>query len=321
MDRELRSTLISALIVMAVIMTVVIRDAANEDVEPVVELAVELAPFVADGPARHDRPDEVVLESINRLANGDIEVVGWAAATDHVEVLGDGQVLGRVAITGERPAIALEHSLSSVFVGFSGTIAAPSTIEHVCVARPQQFPGLNACDRTGLNLAQQRVVAFYGVPGEPPLGTLGDGSATAVLERLVEQAKAFVTPNRELILAFEVIATVAQSSPGSDGNYSAAIAQDDIWEFLEKIREVDGALVIDFQTGRDMYLDQVPDYLELLSQPDVHIALDPEWDMEEGEIPNQIIGSSDSLEINEVMEFVAQIVRENRLPRKPVLLI
>ena len=75
-------------------------------------------------------------------------------------------------------------------------------------------------------------------------------------------------------------------------------------------------MVIDFQTGRDTYLDQVPDYVDFLSQPDVHIALDPEWDMEAGEVPNEVIGTSDAEEINEVMEFVADIVREHRLPRK-----
>ncbi len=320
MDRELRSTLISALIAFSIIITVVVRDAANEDGESVSESATELSEFVAEGEPRHDRDDEVVLESAERLANGDLEVIGWAADTDHIEVLGDGAVIGRVAITQERPSIAIRNSLRNAFVGFRGSVAVANTVEHVCVVRPEQLPGLNACGRPQLDLNTQRVVAFYGVPGDPALGTLGDGTATSVLERLVEQSQPFATADRTLMLAFEVIATVAQSSPGSDGNYSAAIAKDDIWEFLEKIREVDGALVIDFQTGRDQYLDQVPEYVDLLSEPDVHIALDPEWDMEEGEIPNQIIGSSDSLEINEVMEFVAQIVRDNRLPRKTIVL-
>ncbi len=320
MDREIRSTLISALMVFTIIIVVVVRDAANEDVEPVTESAVELPPYVQEGPPRHDGTDEVVLESVERDANGALEVVGWATGTDRVEVLGDGQVLGTVAIAEERVSTAELNGLPSAFVGFRGTVAAPDTIEHICVTRPGQLPGLSACNDPLLDLENQRVVAFYGVPGDPSLGTLGDGTATSVLGRLVEQAEPYATPDRALMLAFEVVATVAQSSPGSDGNYSAAIAQDDIWEFLEKIREVNGVLLIDFQTGRDMYLDQVPDYVELLSEPDVHIALDPEWDMEEGEVPNEVIGSSDSVEINEVMDFVAEIIRENRLPRKTIVL-
>lgn len=316
-DWQLKRTLVFAAAAFLVIMAVVIRDAASKDTLPFEEATVTLPAFVADGPPRHDSPDEVVLERFERLDDATIRIAGWAAQTDRVEVLAEGQVIATVPITIERFDTALENGLTATpFLGFDAEVPVPAGSGSICVTRPGQLPGVNSCDRPVLDMAGQRVIAFYGVPYAPPLGTLGDGEPEDVLARLEAQAEPFRAQSRPVMLAFEVIATVAQASPGSDGNYSASIAKDDIWTFVDTIRTAGGIMVIDFQTGRDTYLDQVPDYVDFLSQPDVHIALDPEWDMEEGEVPNEVIGSSDAEEINEVMEFVAEIVREHRLPRK-----
>lgn len=316
-DWQLRRTLIFAAAAFVVMLTVVLRDAANESAPTIEESAIELPPFVADGPPRHDPAGEVVLERFERVDATTVRLAGWAASTDRVEVIADGEVVAVVPITIERTDTAIENDLPGTFVGFDAEIELPEgSGAAVCVARPDQLPGVNACDRPLLDMATQRVVAFYGVPYAPPLGTLGDGPPETVLARLEAQAEPYRADTRDVMLAFEIIATVAQAGPGSDGNYSAAIAKDDIWEFVDTIRSAGGVTVIDFQTGRDMYLDQVPDYVEFLTQPDIHIALDPEWDMEEGEVPNEVIGSSDAEEINEVMDYVAEIIRENRLPRK-----
>ncbi len=314
-------TLASALLAFAVIVAVVVRDAANENGGASPETAVALPAFVADGPPRHDPGDAVVLESAERLDSGEVQLTGWAVATDRVEVLADGRLIGSLPITEERVDVAAEQDLPGVFAGFDGRVALGPERDPaiICVARPDQLPGMRACDQPAPDLRERRLVAFYGVPYAPPLGTLGDGEPDAVLRRLIEQAEPYATPDRPVTVGFEVIATVAQYLPGDDGDYSHPIPVEDIWTFLRTIREVDGVLLIDFQTGRDTYLDQVPQYLDLLAEPDVHIALDPEWDMEEGQVPNQVIGSSDATEINEVMELVADVIRENRLPRKLVI--
>lgn len=313
--REWRRSFVFAAVAFVVMVGFVVRDDANSGVESYAETAVSLPPFDSIGPPRHDAPDELTVEVLER--EGDRVVVsGWAAGTDRVEVVADGEVVDRIPIRSERPGTALRNDLPTAFIGFDAEVRVPADAEFICITRPGQLPGLDACNRTQLDMASQRVVAFYGVPFEPPLGTLGSGSAASVLERLVEQAEPYDSAARPVMHVFEVIATVAQAGPGSDGNYSAAIGKDDIWEFVEEIRAIGGHTVIDFQTGRDRYLDQVPDYVEFLREPDIHIALDPEWDMEEGEVPNEVIGSSDASEINEVMEYVADIIREHRLPRK-----
>ncbi len=310
-----RRTAVYGLVAFVIMVGWAIRSPGNSDVESYTETAIELPVFESIGPPRHDGADDLGLASLQRNGTS-VSVAGWAAETDRVEVLADGEVVGTVPVTLEQPGVATANDLPTAFVGFEGEVTIPSGTDTVCVTRPGQLPGLAACDMTQLDMATQRIVAFYGVPFEPPLGTLGDGSAASVLDRLVDQAEPYDSAARPVMHVFEIIATVAQAGPGSDGNFSAAIGKDQIWDFIEEIRRVGGHTVIDFQTGRDRYLDQVPDYIEFLREPDIHIALDPEWDMEEGEIPNEVIGSSDATEINEVMEYVAEIIREHRLPRK-----
>ena len=62
------------------------------------------------------------------------------------------------------------------------------------------------------------------------------------------------------------------------------------------------------------------EYEELLAYPHVGIALDPEWRLKPDQVHLQQIGSVATSEVNEVIEYVADYVRENQLPQKLVVL-
>ena len=306
-------------LVVAVTLVALVTTTATEGGDPAGEDAVELAAFAPPAAPRHDPATAVVLDGLRRGGGGGAEVVGWATQTDRVEVLADGDVIASLPIDQERPDVALAHGLGTAFVGFRGRVDIPPDADLVCVTRPGQLPAPNACDREILELPRHRVVAFYGVPGVPALGTLGDGSPASVRRRLVDQARPYVTEDRPVMHAFEVLGTVAQASAGADGNYSAPIDHADIWRYLEEIRKVDGVLVIDLQPGRETYMDQLPAFDALLREPDVHVALDPEWDMGPNEVPGRVVGQSDASEINAVMDYLDRIIVEERLPKKAVV--
>lgn len=298
---------------------VVVTTAATEGSDPNGESAVELAVFAQSGPPTHDGQAEVVLDQAKRRADGTVDLVGWAIETDRVEILADGQVVATVPIEFERIDVAVAHGLRNGFVGFSARVAIPDDTFLICAVRPGQLPGPDACDRTTLHLPRQRVVAFYGVPGVPVLGTLGSGSATQARRRLVQQAAPYETTERPVMLAFEILGTVAQGSAGPDGNFSEPIDQDLIWEYLHEIRKVGGVVVIDLQPGNDDYIDQLPQFDGLLREPDVHVALDPEWHMRPGQVPGQVVGQSSAGDVNAIMDYLDDIVVEHRLPRKVVV--
>jgi hypothetical protein len=161
-----------------------------------------------------------------------------------------------------------------------------------------------------------RVVAFYGNASAESLGVLGEGSPDQVAERLIEAGAPFETPDRPVQLAFELIATVAQSDPGDDGNYAAAADTEQIQEYLDAARQIQALLILDIQPGRGDFLTAVQRYEEFLVQPDVGLALDPEWSMAEGEVPGETIGQTSAAVVNLVGEYLAELVDRENLPEK-----
>ena len=280
------------------------------------EQSIELVAFVQPDRPTHDGSNDAVLDAVSSAADGSMLITGWAVDTDEVEVLADGMVVGTLPIDQERVDVAVAQGLNGAFVGFSGVVEMPADTFLICVTRPGQLPGPLACNRETLDLERQRVVAFYGVPGTPALGTLGSGTASQARRRLLNQARPYEQPDRHVIPAFEVLGTVAQAAAGQDGNYSAPSSLPAIREYLEEIRKDEGIVVIDIQPGRDEFMDQLPAFEDILREPDVHVALDPEWRLRAGELPNQVVGHVGAGEVNAVIDYLDRIVREHRLPPK-----
>lgn len=75
-------------------------------------------------------------------------------------------------------------------------------------------------------------------------------------------------------------------------------------------------LALDFQPGRSDFLSQVERYQQFLEQPDVGVALDPEWKMGPGQVPAQAVGQTSADDINQVAAYLAGIVDRFALPQK-----
>jgi hypothetical protein len=165
-------------------------------------------------------------------------------------------------------------------------------------------------------LPRYRVVAFYGAPQAPGLGTLGVGSPDAMARRLTRQARAYAAAGRPVMPAFELIATVVQAAPGADGRYRFRQPHAVIRRYLRAARRARALLVLDIQPGRADFMDEVRALREFLVEPDVGVALDPEWSMGPGQVPGQVIGSTSAAVVNRVSADLARIVRARRLPEK-----
>jgi hypothetical protein len=74
------------------------------------------------------------------------------------------------------------------------------------------------------------------------------------------------------------------------------------------------------QPGRVDFLTEVKRLRPWLEQPDVSLALDPEWRVGPGEIPGKTIGTVRASEVNQVTRYVRDIVRRKRLPQKLLLI-
>jgi hypothetical protein len=161
-----------------------------------------------------------------------------------------------------------------------------------------------------------RVVAFYGAPQDDELGILGIGPPRRAARRLERQAKPYAQPRRSVLPAFELIAAIVTSDPGDGGDHSTRQDPSTIRRYLRVARAHRMLLLLDIQPGYAPFLQEAKALERWLKEPDVGLALDPEWSLEPPLLPAQEIGSTDAATVNEVSSYLSGLVREHDLPQK-----
>ncbi|MYA86079.1 MAG: hypothetical protein F4Y12_10895 [Acidimicrobiaceae bacterium] len=169
---------------------------------------------------------------------------------------------------------------------------------------------------TGDDMPDRRLVAAYGHPSTAGLGVLGEQGPEAAVERLRSIAAGYGADGLAVLPTFEVIATVASASAGADGDYSSVTDHEVIRPWIEVAAANDVYVVLDLQPGRSDFLSQAKLYEEFLRLPHVGLALDPEWRLKPHEVHLRQVGTVDAAEINQVVDWLAGIVREEVLPQK-----
>ena len=165
------------------------------------------------------------------------------------------------------------------------------------------------------------LVALYGHPGTSALGVMGEQPVDAAVQRAREHAASYEgLVDATVVPSFEIIATVASSSAGPDGNYSNEAELDLLRPWVEAAGEAGLYVVLDLQPGRTDFVTQAELYRELIELPHVGLALDPEWRLGPNEVHLTQIGSVDVEEVNRVVTWLADLTRENRLPQKLLVL-
>lgn len=165
------------------------------------------------------------------------------------------------------------------------------------------------------------LVAMYGTPHTAGLGVLGEQGVEASITRARGLAEDYEELTDDTVVpTFEIIATVAQSEPGPDGDYSGEIGVEELRPWVEKAGEEGVYVVLDLQPGRANFLDQAKLYEDLLTMPHVGLALDPEWRLKPTQKPLGQIGSVEAEEVNSVITWLGELTREEKLPQKLLVL-
>ncbi|HEX7306000.1 hypothetical protein [Lentzea sp.] len=161
------------------------------------------------------------------------------------------------------------------------------------------------------------LVCLYGHPDGPALGALGEQDLEATVARVKKLAAEYEPlSDVPVVPSLEIIATVAQGSPGQDGDYSAEADVESLRPWVDRAGQEGLYVVLDLQPGRARLLDQARRYAPLLEQPHVGLAVDPEWKLGPGQVPLQQIGGADAAEINEVTAWLAELATAKSLPQK-----
>lgn len=199
-------------------------------------------------------------------------------------------------------------------------ISAPSRIAHAQNddGTAMSPPGPEDVRLAGSVVPKHRILSYYGFPGNELMGILGAYGKDAVLDKLQAQAAAYeaVDSMRPIRLAFEVIASVAQHDPGDDGNYLVYTDDNVIKEYVDYTRKKDLLLILDVQYGRKSTKDELDAMEPWLKHDHVHVALDPEFAVKEGQVPGEDLGTIEATDITYAQERLADFAKSQGISPK-----
>jgi hypothetical protein len=210
---------------------------------------------------------------------------------------------GRVAATPRKPKY-----LAGEDPDFAKKCGWPVTL-------PPPLPGSILSDR--------RIVAYYGNPRSKGMGVLGQYPKEEMLRRLKEEVDRWekADPTRIVQPALHLIAVVAQGEPGKAGKYRLVMPDNVITDVYSWAKEANAIMFIDIQTGLDDIRTLLPRFEWILKNPDVHLAIDPEFNLiKSGKRPGSKVGTYDAAEINFVSSFLQKIVSQHNLPPKILII-
>jgi hypothetical protein len=166
-----------------------------------------------------------------------------------------------------------------------------------------------------------RVIAFYGNLYSKRMGILGEIPRDSMLKKLQQEVDAWQTadPSVKTLPALHYIATSAQGSPGKDGKYRLRMPFHQVDTIMDWAKQINALVFIDIQVGHSTVKEEVPPFEKYLQQPNVHLGIDPEFSMKNGERPGSKIGTFTADDINDAIDFLAALVRKNNLSPKVLI--
>lgn len=173
----------------------------------------------------------------------------------------------------------------------------------------------------GAILPFKRILSYYGNFFSRQMGILGEYEPDEVLRRLAATQALWeaADPDTPVQPAIEYIAMVAQADAGRDGMYRAMMPAAEIEKAHDLAKKAKAILILDLQIGLSTIEQELPKFKTYMMRPDVHLALDPEFSMKTGDRPGTVIGTHSAADINYVINYLSDIVKENKLPPKVLL--
>lgn len=184
--------------------------------------------------------------------------------------------------------------------------------------KPRLWPVVAPYPNAGAILPFKRVVAYYGNFYSTGMGVLGEYPTDQMLAMLASTTEMWerADPTTPVVPAIHYIAVVAQNSAGREGKYILRMPDDQIDHAVSLAKKIRGIVFLDVQVGFSTVEHEIPMLEKYLKMPQVHLAIDPEFSMKGKYPPGREIGTLDAKDINFVIDYLAQTVRDNRLPPK-----
>lgn len=250
--------------------------------------------------------------------NSDISALKKESTEDNVIVI---PPLDRVAYDAKLielannppPPLPTTKVVKDPKTGIETTVTIPAK-----VLPPNIWPVKTVYPNDGAILPFKRIVAYYGNLYSTKMGALGQDPEDIMLAKLDAEVKKWelADPNTPVLPALHYIAVVAQGGAGQDGKYRTRMPGSEIDKVLTIAKKINAIVFLDVQVGFSTIQSELPLLEKYLKMPEVHLGIDPEFSMKGGIRPGKVVGTYDATDINYTANYLAKIVKENKLPPK-----
>lgn len=170
-------------------------------------------------------------------------------------------------------------------------------------------------------LPDSLIVTYYGNPFSKRMGILGEIPPEAMMARLQKEADLWQKADSSSTVrpGLELVTVVSADYAQQDNTYRYRMPKAMIEKVMGWARSRGWLIILDVQVGRSSVKKELDWILPYLEQPDVHLALDPEFQMAKGLKPGRRIGSSDAEDVNLAVIYLSKLVQEKKLPPKLLL--
>lgn len=163
--------------------------------------------------------------------------------------------------------------------------------------------------------AGNQVLAFYGKPGAPTMGILGEYPKEKLASILEGYAKLYDDANGPMGVVPGFYIIFGTCWPEGEIGYTRASV---VEEYIAFAAERGWVVFLDHQIGRYSVESAIKTMLPYLRFPNVHLAIDPEW---RTTIPMKEIGSINGDELNEAQKLMDDYLLGNGLPGTRMLVV
>ena len=163
-------------------------------------------------------------------------------------------------------------------------------------------------------------VALYGSIGTASLGVLGERDVAGSVDFAASVAADYEGFGSTVVPTFEIIASVASFEAGDDGDHSNETPASMLLPWVDAADDAGYHVVLDLQSGRQRFPSQITEFETVLLEPNVSVALDPEWRVGSNEVPKGgQVGSVSGAEVNKTVEYLDRLIETHDLPPKMLI--
>lgn len=169
-------------------------------------------------------------------------------------------------------------------------------------------------------------LGYYGRPGVPVMGIVGEHELPELMKLLKEQARVIDElngPEMRVKPAYHLVYGMATVARAADNSHLQFLPEDVVVDYIANGMKNNIAVILDVQVGALSPSEAISRALPYLQYPNVHLAIDPEFAMSHPgqSVPGNPIGFITGAEINAAQELINDYMAEHKIRGRRMLLV